>query len=75
MGDHDTGHMTSASDMTGLYPGDITQSRDGHMIFSSTTIKQENGGPGHLNKSACTGTFSSIVLVTAHDYLESGVWG
>ncbi len=55
MGDHDTGHMTSGSDMTGLYPGDITQSRDGHMIFSSTTIKQENGSAGHLNKSACTG--------------------
>ena len=60
MADTESSHSLGTSDMNSIYPGDVTQSRDGHMIFSSGAIKQENGGL--LGKSSCTGVGLYFIL-------------
>ena len=52
MADTEDSHSLNSSGVNSVYPGEISHSRDGHMIFSSA-IKQENGGL--LGKSSCTG--------------------
>ena len=53
MADTEDSHSLNNTGLNSVYPGDISQSRDGHMIFSGGAIKQENGGL--LGKSSCTG--------------------
>ena len=53
MADTEDSHSLNNTDLNSVYLGDISQSRDGHMIFSGSAIKQENGGL--LGKSSCTG--------------------
>ena len=64
MADTENSQALSPSDMSSVYPGDITQSRDGHMIFSSGAIKQENG---LLGKSSCTGMVLYIFRSTKYN--------